>query len=256
MANEGADRKTGTKLLRLIEELDETDGAGVTELADRLSIAKSTCHYHLDTLCSMGYVVRSGQEYQLGLRFLEIGEHVRRRIPLYEAAKGQIDELAAETGELAILMVEERGLGIYLHKAAGADAIDIDAPIGRYARLHNRALGKAILAYRDRSWVEGIIDRHGLPATTDQTITSPEELFDSLEQIREAGIAYNYQEAIEGLHGVAVPILDENDVVLGAISIAGPSKRLEGNRMNEEFPTLLSQARNVIELEVQNPKIR
>lgn len=248
------ENKTGTKLLGLVDELDDAGEAGVTELANRLDIAKSTAHYHLETLCEQGFVVKDDGTYRLSLRFLEVGDRRRRNIPLYEAAKEQVDDIAAETGELAILMVPEQGLGVYLHKAAGSDAIDIDAPIGRFATLHNRALGKAILAYMDRSTVEEIIVRHGLPATTDETITSPESLFDSLEQIREAGIAYNTEESIEGLHGVAVPILDDDGSVLGAISIAGPSKRLEGGKFRETYPTLLSRVRNVVELNVQHPE--
>lgn len=254
MAIDDPDNRTGTKLLGLVGELDESGRTGVTELADKLDIAKSTCHYHLETLCDTGFLVKEGQQYRLSLRFLEIGERVRRRIPLYEAAKDQIDEIAAETGELVILMVEEQGLGIYLHKAAGEYAIDIDAPLGRFATLHNRALGKAILAYLDRTRVEEIVDQHGLPRTTDQTITNRETLFDALEQVREEGIAYNYEEAIEGLHGIAVPILDENEAVIGAISIAGPSKRLEGKKLNETYPRLLARARNIIELNVQHSK--
>ena len=256
MASDNGDRKTGTKILGLVEELNRCDEAGVTELADRLGIAKSTAYYHLETLRERGFVVKSDGEYRLSLRFLRIGEQRRNHIPLYEAAREQIDHLAQETDELAILMVEEQGLGVYLYKATGANAIDIDAPIGRFARLHNRALGKAIMAHMDENRVREIIDEHGLPPTTDQTIGSADELFDEFERIRQEGVAYNFEEAMEGLHGLAVPVLDEDDSVLGAISIAGPSKRLEGEKMSEEFPALLSQARNIVELNVNHSTVR
>lgn len=252
MSSDTTDRQTGSKILGIISALDERGEAGVTELAEQLDIAKSTVHYHLDTLRKEGYVVKDTKRYRLTLRFMEMGERVRRRIPLYEIAKDEIDTLAAQTGELVILMVEEQCLGVYLYKAGGKGAIDVDAPIGRFATLHNRALGKAILAHLDQSRVEEILEKRGLPRTTPRTTVDREQLFEELERIRNEDIAFNREEAIEGLHGVAVPILDADGNPLGAISIAGPAKRLEGETFTEQYPTLLSKSRNVIELNVQH----
>ncbi|MBV0925158.1 IclR family transcriptional regulator [Halomicroarcula limicola] len=245
-----SNRTTG-KLLEIISALDDRGPQGVTELAASLDLPKSTVHYHLQVLDETGYVVQENQRYRLGLRFLEIGENTRRRIQLYEAAKPEVNELAAATGELAILMVEERGLGVYLYKQGGERAMDVDAPIGRHAYLHDRAIGKAILAHLPEERVEEIIGEHGLTQTTTETISTREELFDSLERVRSEGVAYNLGEAVEGLHAVAVPILTEDGEVLGGISIAGPAMRLEGERITEELPKQLFQAKNVIELRIQ-----
>jgi len=239
-------------LLNIVSELAGQTGLGITELAERVGVAKSTVHHHLTTLHDEGYVVTDDSQYRLGLQFFQVGERVREQIPVYQAAKAEIEEMAEETGELALLMVEEQGLGVYLDKAAGESAVDIDAPIGRFATLHNRALGKAILAHFDEGRVEAIVEEHGLAATTDQTIQNRERLFEELEQIRSDGIAINREESIEGLHGIGAPILDADDTVVGAISIAGPSKRLKADRLTEEYTEILSKARNVIELNVQH----
>jgi DNA-binding IclR family transcriptional regulator len=254
MGTDRTKQKTGTKILSIIDALRAEEALGVTELADRLDIAKSTAHYHVNTLREEGYVVRDGSKYRLSLRFLRIGELTRSRVPIYETATEEIEKLASETDELAILAVEEQGMGVYLHKAAGENAIDIDAPIGRFAYLHNRAYGKAILAYLDESRVEEILDEHGLPQTTAQTITDRGELFDQLETIRAQGFAVNREESIEGIHGVAVPILDNDRTVLGGISLAGPSQRLTDEKMTDKYADLLSRARNVVELNVQHRK--
>jgi DNA-binding IclR family transcriptional regulator len=243
-------------LVGIVGELAETEALGVTELADRLDVAKSTAHHHLHTLVDEGYVVKDGGKYRLSLRFLRIGRLTQVRVPIYDAATEEINKLAEESNELAILMVEEQGLGVYLHKAAGVNAIDIDAPIGRFATLHNRALGKAILAHSDRHRVEEILDEHGLQRTTDRTITDRDELFEELERIRSTGVAINREESIEGLHGIAVPLLDGDGTILGAISIAGPSKRLVEDKLTEEYADLLSRARNVIELRIQHQEFR
>lgn len=244
-------RRAGEKMLSLIEALGERESAGVTELADQFGLPKSTVHYHLDLLHEKGFVIKEDGEYRLSLRFLEFGEHTRNRVRLYDIAKSQVEWLAEQSGELAILMVEERGFGVYIDKAKGANAIDIDAPIGRHAYLHNRALGKAILAYKPEDEVRSIIDQHGLPQTSENTITDDEELFEELAEVRQEGISYNDQESIDGFRGIGVPILDE-DEVLGAISIAGPTARMKEDRFNDELPEMLQRARNVVELTFQN----
>jgi DNA-binding IclR family transcriptional regulator len=252
MVTDHPEQKTGQKIVGIIDQLHEHETLGVTELAARLDIAKSTAHYHLNTLCEEGYVVQDRSKYRLSLRFLRIGERVRSRIPIYEMAKAEVNKVAEQTDELAILAVEEQGFGVYLHKAVGKNAIDIDAPIGRFAPLHNRAYGKAILAYLDESHVETILDEHGLPRTSARTITDREELFDELEKIRTQGFAINEEESIEGIHGVAVPVLDNDGLVLGGISLAGPAKRMETEKMTGEYADLLSRARNIIELNVHH----
>lgn len=252
MGADHAEQKAGKKILGIVDALREEQALGVTELADCLDVAKSTAHYHLDTLRKEGYVVKDGPKYRLSLRFLRIGELTQNRVAIYEPATEEIEKLAAKTDELAILAVEEQGMGVYLNKVAGENAIDIDAPIGRFAHLHNRAYGKAILAHLDESRVEEIVDEHGLPQTSARTITDPDELFDELEEIRERGYAINNEESIEGINGIAVPILDNDGSVLGGISLAGPSKRLEVERMAGKYADLLSKARNVIELTVQH----
>lgn len=241
-----------SKTLDVISVLDENGATGVTEIADRLGIAKSTAHYHLATLREKGFVVKDGTEYKLSMEFLKFGFRVRQRIPLYEAAKSEIDKLGRKTGELVILSTEQRGLGVYLYKAGGSDALDIDAPIGRTATLHNRALGKAMMTHFPETKVDRILDEHGLPQTTDQTITDREVLNRELDKIREEGVAFNREEHIEGINGVAVPILDADGDAAGAVSIAGPTSRLRGSTFTENYPYLLSKARNVIELDLEH----
>lgn len=251
MAETPQSRGACEKMLAVINALDETEAAGVTTVADHVSLPKSTVHYHLNILHENGFVVKDGEEYRIGLRFLELGEQARRRVPLYDVAKPEIESLADETDELALLMVEERGLGVYLAKSKGRYAIDIDAPIGRHAHLHNRALGKAILSQLPDERVRAIIEHHGLPATAQNTITDEERLLDELREIADRGVAYNDQESVEGLRGISVPILDDG-VVLGAISVAGPVARMTDEETEEEVIDLLNRSRNVIELTLQN----
>ena len=233
---------------RVLEALEELNGAGISELAAETDLPKSSVHNHLSTLREMEYVAKEGSTYRISLKYLSLGTHARSRRQVYEVSKSEVDELAADTGELANLMVEEHGRGVYVYSRHGDDAVNVDARIGHRVHLHSTALGKAILAHRDRDEVTDMLDRHGMPRMTAETIQSRDVLFDELETIRDQGIAFDRQERLEGLHCVAAPILDKDREVRGAISVSGPVNRLNGERYEEEIPSLLRKAVNVIEL--------
>ncbi|WP_233204132.1 IclR family transcriptional regulator [Halegenticoccus soli] len=242
--------KSSRTTFRIVEALKELDGAGITEVANHLNLSKSSVHNYLDTLRHEGYVMKHGQQYHVGLKFLELGAYARRRRKLFEISKPEVERLADETGEVVNLLVEEQGKGIYLCREKGTKAVKLDTSTGMFVHLHQTAFGKAIMAYMDREQVESIIDRHGLPARTDNTITDRKELFEELNRIHEQGYALDMEEYLDGLQGVAVPILNNGTTVEGAISIAGPSCRMRGERLEETLPRKIQNAVNVIELNI------
>ncbi|GAB3673033.1 IclR family transcriptional regulator [Halopiger thermotolerans] len=235
--------------LEIIDLLQELDRAGVTELATELDLAPSAVHKHLSTLQEHRYVVKDGSKYRLGLRFFELGGYTRHRMELYNTAKPELKALAEETGEKTNLLVEEHGLGIYIYRSMGNQAVQINTYTGESVYLHNTALGKAILAHLPEERVHEIVDRHGLPSATDRTITDVDELFDVLAEIRDRGFAFDDEERINGLRCVAVPLLDDGTAI-GAISVSGPRSRMTDERFREEIPTKLSQKANLIELDL------
>lgn len=236
--------------IRIVEALHEHEGVGVTELADELEYPKSSIHNYLSTLHQEGYVVKEDDEYHVSLQFLDIGSFARHRRQIYEIAKPEVTQLARDTGELANLLVEEHGEGVYIYREQGENAVEVDSYTGQRVYLHNTALGKAILAHMPRGHVEDIVDTHGLPATTDKTVTDRETLFERLDDIKDRGVAFDDEERLRGLRCVAVPILTQNDDVEGAISVAGPSSRFRGEWFREELPDRLRNAVNIIELNI------
>jgi DNA-binding IclR family transcriptional regulator len=151
---------------------------------------------------------------------------------------------------MANLLIEEDGMGIYLYRANGDQSVPTDSYIGQRVHLHNTALGKSILANLPQERVDEIIDERGLPATTENTITDRDELLQELDQVREEGVAYDDEARLRGLRCVAVPILNNNDDVEGAISLSGPTSRFQGEMYHSEVPQMLKNAANVIELNI------
>ncbi len=248
MSNE-AKHPVGTtkKTLRLIEVLKEDECGRVTELSEKVGMGKSAVHNHLQTLKEEGYVVQNGDRYCLGLKFLEIGGHLRSQMKLYKTAKPKVKEMAEKTGELANLLVEEDGIGVYLYRSKGEQAVELDTYVGHRTHLHYTAQGKAILAYMPEERVREIIDQHGLPQATPNTITDPDELFDELQQVRDRGYATHEEERLVGLRSVAAPIKPGDDSACGSISISAPSSRLR----DDEITETVQSAANAIELNLK-----
>lgn len=235
---------------RILELLKEKNEPTVTELATELELSKSSIYNYLSTLERDGYVVKEGSTYRIGLKMLDLAGHAQHNQRLYDIARDEVTALAEETGELANLLVEEHGKGIYLHRAHGDDAVKTDSYIGQEVYLHNTALGKAILAYLPRERVTEILDEHGMPATTENTVTDREELFETLREVRENKYALDDEARVKGLRCVAVPIITNDDVVEGAISVSGPTSRFQTEQFRERLPEKLQRVANVIELNI------
>lgn len=232
----------------ILEIIRERDGVGVTELADELEVSKSTIYNHLHTMAERGYVVKENDRYRLGLRFLSFPDVVQKSNRLYQIAVDEIDELVNRTGERSQLLVEEDGHGVYIYQKIDDRAIRTGSRVGSRVMLHSTAIGKALLAYQPAEKVERILDRDGLPAMTEHTITSREAFEEELEHVRERGVAFDDEEGIEGMRCVAAPIKSDDDVSVGAISVSGPCTRIKGERFEETLPEEVQQAAQAIEI--------
>ena len=234
--------------LRIVEALKRLDGASLTGVANDLGIAKSTVHNHLQTLEEAGYITNASGVYHIGLRFLELGEYKRNQMDIYEKVRPEVESLAEETGEMANAAVEEYGEGVYITRSEGTEAVSVDTYAGKRVKLHCTALGKTILAELPEARVDEIIDERGLPARTEHTITDRAELKDELAEIRDRGYAYDREERVSGLRCVAAPIVIGDGELVAALSVSGPTTRIDGDRFHEEIPALLRSAANVVEI--------
>lgn len=250
--NENPSRPVSTVELafEILEYLREEGGATIDDVAKRFDVARSTSHRHLRTLAATEWATRSNGEYSASLRFLDVGVDVRSQHPMYRHAKDRVDELAEDTGEKAWCIVEEHGKGIHLYGATGESPVKTYARIGQQTYLHQHAAGKAILAFRPCQEVETIVNEHGLPAITEETITDRDALFEELERVRERGFALNRGESVRGLSAAGAPVTDTSGYAIGAISISGPTHRVEGDTLESEYPELLLEVTNEIEINV------
>ena len=242
-------KKTTQRSLAIAELLMERDGATLAEVSEGLGLAKSTAYAHLETLRDRGYLVKERETYYVGMQFLNLGGYASTRHRGYKLAREKVRQLADTTQERAQFIVEENGLGYFVFcDHASSKAVETDVRPGRCVHLHTTSAGKAILASLPRTRVEEIVEEHGLPAQTDDTITDPEALLEALERIRERGYAYNRNERVEKQWAIGVPVIGRDQETVGALSVSGPEHRVKGEPFEEEFPNLLLGVANELEL--------
>lgn len=235
----------------IIEYIQEQDGARVHEIADALEMANSTAHKHLTTLEQIGYVVKRDAEYRLGMEFLFLGGYVQNSNSIYKPVKPVVRKLANRTGEQAQFIVEENGLGYHLFTAPGDQAVSIDTRIGKRIYLHANSAGKAMMAFWEQSRVDDVLDKWGLPPITENTITDRDEFIERLSTVRQRGYALNMEEHIIGYRGIAAPVRIQNQDVIGALAIGGPSHRYKREQLNEELPEIMLEAANELQLTLE-----
>jgi DNA-binding IclR family transcriptional regulator len=255
------DRDDGPRTLKSIERscrivnlLKELDGARVTELTDHLDMSKGGVYNHLATLKDQEFVLKEGDEYRLSSHFFNLGEYVKHRNPLYKVGKEEVVNLAEETGESTHLMVEEFGKGFYYHKTRAQKGIAQEYHLNLMEEpdyLHWSSTGKAVLAEMPESRVREILDDRGMPKITERSITDQEELLAELQKTRDRGYALNDEEQIRGVRAVGTAVTDRGDNVVGAISVSGPTSRIDDEKFYDIYPDLVLQTKNVIEVNME-----
>lgn len=232
--------------LDIVEVLANIGTGGVSSVATEVGIPVSTTYVHLNTLRERGYVVKSGNEYRLSLRFLEHGGAVRQQLEFFTVVQDVVNQVAYATGEIAGFGIEEQGKRVILYRSEGENAVGDQIPIGKHSAMHWTSIGKAILAHLPDRRIDEIFE-DGLQAGTEHTLTDREALRTELARIRERGYAIDDRERRRGIRGVAVPITNEREDVIGSIGIAGPRARLDSGFVNQTID-LLSEKRNIIEV--------
>lgn len=250
--------KTTRTSLEIIATIRAADGARVSDIIDAHDIAKSTAHKHLTTLERAGYLTKSGEVYHIGFKFLNLGEYAREQWDWFPPVKAAVEELAERTEEECDFVVDDHGRVITIaesyHKWAkyGTESGSkrYRADIGTYYPMHATGSGLAILSAYPAERVEAIVDERGLPSLTDHTITSREELFAELERTRERGYAVGDRYYTEGLRSVGRPVIAPDGTILGALSVSGPTYRIDGPVLDREVPQALEGVVESLEAEL------
>ena len=219
--------KTVVKALQVLEALASSERPrGISELARELKLSKSNVYRLLETLRESSYVSRvdGGKAFELTLKMWRLGATAAARLDVKDAAAPYLLELRDRTKETSRLTVLQGDLGICIDQVETQHPLRVQTPIGGVLLLYCSATGKAMLAFQPSEVIERVSG--SMEKFTPATATTQKELLAELEQIRREGFAINRGERIEGVCGVAAPVMDRSGAVNASIGISGPAERL------------------------------
>ena len=220
--------------------LDAFDAENCTvslaDLARRTGLAKSTLHRLTATLVESGMLERENGRFQLGLRMFELGQLVPRQRALRDAALPFMEDLFEITHETIHLGVRD-GLDIlYVDKIQGHRTVSSPSRVAGRMPLYCTAIGKAVLAFSPPSLLEQVIET-GLARWTRYTMTSPDLLRQSVAEVAQRGVAFDFEESCLGLTCAAAPIIGSDLRLVGALSISGATSRVHPEQIASAVKT-------------------
>ncbi len=219
------------KAFAILECLGNKRETSVTEIAQQLSLSKSSVHRLLQTLKAMGYVAQDNQSelYRATLKMLDLGGKALENTDLVREADEEMRQLAALTRETVHLGALDEDAIIYIHKIESDYGLRMQSRIGRRKPLHSTAIGKVLLAHMAPDKALALLNAQPLKAMTPKTLTRPEAVVELLPRIWKQGVAEDNEEAEPGLRCIAVPVFDRFGKVIAALSVSFPLMRCEAD---------------------------
>lgn len=229
---------TAIRLLKAFSE-DEAE-IGISALAQRLGVAKSTVHRLVVTLVSEGLLEQNeeNERYRLGIELFGLGTLVRQRMDLSSEARQHLFELREKTGETILLGIRSDTEIMYIYNMESPKALRMRSDIGVRRPAHCTAVGNAIFAFAPPALQERLLSRP-LVQRTPNSITDANALRARLAEVRERRYAIEDEESEIGIRCIAAPVLGVDGNVVGAVGIAGPTQRIELDALNEFSVPLL-----------------
>lgn len=201
---------------------------GVSELARKLDLSKSTAHRLLTTLAAEQLVeqdIETGR-YRLGLAVYDLLAATTAGGGLTEAVLPPMTVLRTRTGATVHVAVLDRREVVYVERLDSPQSLRMFLDVGRRNWAHSTATGKVLLAHLPPDDLDRVIDGWQLAALTPHTITDRERLRKELLGVLDTGYAHNLQESDIGAVSVAAPIRDASNTVVAAMSVVGPTSQI------------------------------
>src|SRR5580693_5463756 len=201
---------------------------GISELAQRLGLTRSTTHRYVATLAKLGYLDQDDatRKYRLGMRVLDLGYSVLGALGLREIAAPHLQRLTAATGHTSNLAIRDDTDVILIDRIRGRPSryhhFEFNLHVGSRLPLYCSATGKALLAFLPPHDLDELLDRVELLPRGPRTLGSRAALLAELAQVRRTGLAFNDEELESGLRSIAVPVRSRAGTVVAAINLAAP----------------------------------
>lgn len=215
--------KSADRTVDILELLaSEPQGLTISDMSDRLSVARSSTHGLVHTLTSRGYLVqRQDRKFQLGARLIQLGLNVVDQLELRATAREYLEKLVESTQYTALLVLPDSGDFLFLDKVlSDSQGVRTDPRLTFRRPLHCSSLGKALLAALPDETVARELDLDRLESVTKFTITDRAVLLEDLARTRARGYSLDRQESVMGVFCVGAPLRDHTGRSIAAISLS------------------------------------
>ena len=221
---------TAIHLLKTFTEADQE--LGISELAKRLDVAKSTVHRLASALLDEGLLQQNPEtgRYGLGVGLFSLGSLVRARLDVTAESKLVLNALRQETEENVRLAVLERDHAVFLHDFEGPQTLRLRSSTGQLRPAFCTAEGLCLLAGLRGPQLAQFL-KYPRTARTEQTVTSEEELTQRIRHVKRRGYAFEDEECDPGTRCVAAPIFNAEGRIVAAVGVAGPRVRIRKSQV-------------------------
>lgn len=216
------------RMMKLLDVLSYYhEPVSLKNLAQETGLHPSTAHRILSAMSASGFAERDEPgAYRLGIRLLELGNLVKSRINIRDAAMPRMQNLHRAVGESVNLGVRQGDDIVYVERtSSGQSSVRVVHLVGARAPLHTTAVGKLFLVEDGREKVREYAARTGLPGFTPHSLTALPALERELERVRRHGVAFDDEEAEMGLRCVAAGVRDDEGQLVAGISLSAPAER-------------------------------
>lgn len=220
------------RMFALIDVLaSREDAVSLKEISEKTGLHPSTTHRILNDLATGRFVDRpEAGNYRLGMRLLELGNLVKARLNVRDAALTPMRELHKQIQQPVNLSVRQGDEIVYVERAySERSGMQVVRAIGGRAPLHLTSTGKLFLAADDAQRVRAYATRTGLAGHTKNSITQLPLLERELAKARQYGIARDNEELELGVRCMAAGIYDDQARLVAGLSISAPADRLDEN---------------------------
>jgi DNA-binding IclR family transcriptional regulator len=224
------------RMFALIDVLASREEAiSLKEISEKAGLHPSTTHRILNDLAIGRFVDRPQPgSYRLGMRLLELGNLVKGRLNVRDAAVGPMRELHRLIQQPVNLSMRQGDEIIYVERAfSERSGMQVVRAIGGRAPLHLTSVGKLFLANDDPERIRSYAARTGLKGHTKNSLTQQDALERELSIVRESGQAHDNEELELGVRCIAVGIYDDQQKLVGGLSISAPTSRMDDSWMTK-----------------------
>ncbi len=221
-------------IIRILSESPGLKPVGVTEVAGKLGVSKSTAHRLLTTLAEFNFVTRGDPagKYRLGWAIYQVAHRLPHATGVHNIAQPLIRDAAAELGETVNLAVRYESRMVIIESWGASSGLKVEAPKGVPQPLHNSAAGKALLVDMDESALRVLLGSR-LEPTSPRTLLNLNDLFEDIAASRTRGYTLDDEEGDEGVRCVGAPVRDYQGQIIASVSVTAPIQRLSGRRLEE-----------------------